>query len=42
MNSLTEKSREIQVSLIINLIAIMVVFFMLTFEVIYFIREGRN
>ena len=41
MNSLTEKSREIQVSLIINLIAIMVVFFMLTFEVIYFIK-GRQ
>ena len=38
MKSLTEKSREIQVSLIINLIAIMVVFFMLTFEVIYFIK----
>ncbi len=41
MQSVTEKSGEMLFSLIVNVIAIMVVFFMLAFELIYFMR-GRQ
>ena len=41
MNSVTAKSRQIQLSLIINLIAITIVVFMVVYELIYFLK-GRH
>lgn len=41
MKSVADKSRQIQMSLLVNLLAIMIVFFMVTFELIYFIK-GRQ